>query len=98
MSDTFEVLDLKYNTNPKHCQGEKKVHSRFKKYEGSWEDFARDLRARVQGRPHVFETIPDSPSMQATIKDHLGMIGEMQAWEARQGRPLSPEDGEDVSV
>ena len=67
-------------------------------YEGGWEDFARDLRARVQGRPHVFETIPDSPSMQATIKDHLGMIGDMQAWETRHGHPLSPEDGADAPV
>jgi len=66
-------------------------------YEGSWEDFTRDLRARLQGRPHVFETVPDSPSMQATIRDHLAMIGDMQAWETRHRSTLSPDDGTDAS-
>ncbi len=58
-------------------------------YEGSWEDFVRDLRARAQGRKHVFETVTASPCMKATIASHLGMIDRMRAWEARHGRSLS---------
>ncbi len=62
-------------------------------YEGNWEDFVRDLRARAQGRPHVFETVPDSPAMKAAIEAHLGMIDDMRAWEARCGRLPSAEEG-----
>jgi hypothetical protein len=58
-------------------------------YEGSWEDFIRDLRARSQGRPHVFETIPTSPHMTRTIANHLELIEQMAEWEARAGETLS---------
>lgn len=58
-------------------------------YEGSWEDFVRDLRARAQGQQHVFETVTDSPPMKSTIASHLLMIDKMQAWEAQHGRSLS---------
>ncbi len=61
-------------------------------YEGSWEDFVRDLHARAQGRPHVFETVTDSPAMKATIENHLVMIDEMQTWELQQQRTLSADD------
>jgi hypothetical protein len=61
-------------------------------YEGSWEDFIRDLEARAAGRPHVFELVPASPQMLATIASHLTMIEGMQAWEASQGRPLRPDE------
>ena len=37
-------------------------------YEGSWEDFARDLRARAEDMPHIFETVPTSQQMKATIE------------------------------
>ncbi|MGD2108769.1 MAG: hypothetical protein PVI86_05195 [Phycisphaerae bacterium] len=64
-------------------------------YEGSWEDFARDLRARAEGQPHVFETVPTSLQMRATIKTHLAMIEQMRAWEDEHDRTLSVEsDGE----
>lgn len=61
-------------------------------YEGSWEDFVRDLRARAQGRPHVFETVTDSPTMKTTIKNHLAMIDKMQTWELQHKRTLSADD------
>ena len=59
-------------------------------YEGCWEDFVTDLRRRAEGRPHVFETVPLSPTMPATIAHHLGLIAQMQAWEAQLGHPLKP--------
>ncbi len=57
-------------------------------YEGSWEDFERDLRLRAEGKPHVFETIPDSPHMRAAITHHLELIRQMRAWEQRFGERL----------
>lgn len=61
-------------------------------YEGDWADFVRDLEFRAEGRPHVFETVPDSPQMRATILAHLAMIGEMRAWESSHGQVLCPDD------
>ncbi len=61
-------------------------------YEGSWEDFIRDLEARAAGRPHVFELVPASDRMKATIAGHLRMIDEMRKWEAALGRPLRPNE------
>ena len=66
-------------------------------YEGSWEDFARDLRARAEDRPHVFETVPASSHMKATIASHLAMIDQMQSWEAKHGRTLSADDPADTA-
>jgi len=57
-------------------------------YEGSWEDFERDLRARADGQPHVFTTMPTSPAMKATIQNHLTMIDHMRNWENEQDCPL----------
>jgi hypothetical protein len=62
-------------------------------YEGRWDDFVHDLRARAEGRPHVFEIVPASERMKATIADHLTMIEQMQAWEAAHGRALRPDEG-----
>lgn len=61
-------------------------------YEGSWEDFVEDLRARASGRPHVFETIPDTPGMKATIAAHLSMIEAMEAWEVEHQCRLCADD------
>jgi hypothetical protein len=61
-------------------------------YEGNWADFVRDLRARAEDRPHVFETVPTSPHMKATIASHLAMIDQMQAWEFEHGRALSADE------
>lgn len=55
-------------------------------YEGNWEDFEYDLRARAEGRPHVFDTVPPSQDMRTTIEHHLKMIADMRAWEDRHGR------------
>jgi hypothetical protein len=62
-------------------------------YEGSWDDFVHDLRARAEGRPHVFEIVPASEPMKATIAGHLTMIEHMQSWEAAQGRALRADEG-----
>ena len=62
-------------------------------YEGSWEDFVHDLRARAEGRPHVFELVPVSEQMLSTIASHLAMIEVMQSWEAAHGRILRAVDG-----
>lgn len=58
-------------------------------YEGSWEDFIRDLEARAFGKPHVFETVPTSDHMKATIKNHLLMIASMVAWEQQHNTTLA---------
>jgi len=61
-------------------------------YEGSWDDFEHDLRSRAEGRPHVFETVPTSPEMLATIDLHLVMINRMRHWEFNHDLVLSPDD------
>ncbi len=60
-------------------------------YEGCWEDFKRDLEARRRAQPHVFETVPESPEMLATIDHHLTLIDAMGAWERANGRDLRVE-------
>ncbi len=57
-------------------------------YEGSWEDFRNDLKARQESRPHVFEIIPPSPGLKETIERHLGVIDELERWERRHGHRL----------
>ncbi len=68
------------------------LHIRDTLYEGSWEDFVHDLKARAEDRPHAFETVPASPAMKSTIAHHLEMIEQMQMWEAEHGRALSGDD------
>ena len=68
------------------------LHIRDTLYEGSWEDFVHDLRARAEGRPHVFEIVPASERMKATIEAHLRMVNAMREWEAAQGRQLQPNE------
>jgi len=65
------------------------VQMRDTLYEGSWDDFVADLRARATGRAHVFDTVPMSSQMKATIDHHLTLIDDMRTWEARKGRPLN---------
>jgi hypothetical protein len=62
-------------------------------YEGSWDDFVVDLQARAASRPHVFETVPTSPEMKATIANHLAMIERMKRWETEHGRALHSTNG-----
>lgn len=57
-------------------------------YEGSWEDFRRDLEARQASEPHVFEIVPPTPRLQETIARHLQVIDELDRWERRYGRTL----------
>jgi len=68
------------------------LHIRDTLYEGSWEDFVHDLYARAEGRPHVFEIVPASEGMKATIAGHLRMINDMREWEVAQGRLLRPDE------
>lgn len=58
-------------------------------YEGSWEDFRRDLEARRNARPHVFDTVPESGRMPEIIDRHLQVLDELERWEQRYGRRLS---------
>jgi len=58
-------------------------------YEGNWDDFEQDLRARLAGMPHVFDTIPDTPGMKATITRHLALIDRLRQAERNLGRALS---------
>ena len=58
-------------------------------YEGNWSDFVRDLRARAEDQPHVFDTIPETPGMKDTITYHLTLIDQMQAWEIAHQQTLS---------
>jgi hypothetical protein len=60
-------------------------------YEGNWDDFIVDLLARAEGRPHVFDTIPDSPAMRVTVAHHLELIAQMQVWERRQNKTFRAE-------
>ena len=60
-------------------------------YEGRWDDFVRDLQARVESQPHVFETVPDTPGMKDTIARHLSLIEQMRAWETVHQQALSPD-------
>ncbi len=57
-------------------------------YEGSWDDFERDLKARIDGAPHVFETIPDTPGLTTTISQHLVLIEQMRTWERTHRKTL----------
>ena len=57
-------------------------------YEGSWDDFLRDLQARAQGQPHVYDVVAASPAMKSTISHHLAMIEEMRDWETDHGSIL----------
>jgi len=57
-------------------------------YEGSWEDFRHDLKARRESRPYVFEIMPASPRLMETIERHLRAIDELERWEHDHGRRL----------
>ena len=53
-------------------------------YEGDWNDFAQDLRDRLEGKPHVFEIQPASPRLQDTIRRHLQLITALHQRERRE--------------
>jgi hypothetical protein len=63
-------------------------------YEGSWVDFRRDLAARLNSEPHVFEIVPTSPEMRSTIENHLRLIDAMEAWELAHDKTLTLEPDE----
>lgn len=64
------------------------LHIRDTLYEGNWDDFLRDLHARAEGRPHVFQIVPASPSMTSTIVHHVALIEEMRDWERSHDQAL----------
>lgn len=57
-------------------------------YEGSWDDFRRDLEARRESKPYVFEIVPTSPELRRTIERHLQVIGALESWEQAHGCKL----------
>jgi hypothetical protein len=67
-------------------------------YEGSWEDFVRDLEARIAGHPYVFEIVPDTPHFTEVIRHHLQLIEALDHWEREHhavlaaDRPPRPAD------
>jgi hypothetical protein len=61
-------------------------------YEGSWIDFVRDLRARLNDEPHVFDIVPASAALKTTIVGHLTLIDEMASYEQRAGVTLAADD------
>ena len=60
-------------------------------YEGQWNLFVTDLKARLAGEPHVFEIGPASDRLKETIAGHLRLIEELRALEAELGGPLGAE-------
>ncbi len=60
-------------------------------YEGGWADFVRDLRARMDGEPRVYEIVPTSDTMRSTILGHLRLIETMDAWERTHRHALCPD-------
>ncbi|MCH7631657.1 MAG: hypothetical protein IIB59_00465 [Planctomycetes bacterium] len=60
-------------------------------YEGSWDDFLHDLKAKAQSRPRVFDTVPDSSRIKETIASHVTMIEQMRDWERQNGRAIQLE-------
>ena len=57
-------------------------------YEGSWDDFLDDLRARAEGRPHVFALNSASPEFKTTIERHVDLIEKLREWEREHRRTL----------
>lgn len=51
-------------------------------YEGSWDEMAGDLRARLEGRPYVFK-------LAHRIADDLERIERLQGFEEQNGVDLS---------
>lgn len=67
------------------------LHLRDTLYEGSWEELVADLRSRMTGNPYVFNTLPETPSLRATIEEHLGLIERMRSWEQANRATLRPD-------
>ena len=51
-------------------------------YEGSWDEMAADLQARLAGKPYIFK-------LAHRIEDDLGRIDRLRAIEQRYGVDLS---------
>ena len=51
-------------------------------YEGSWDEMAADLQARLAGKPYIFK-------LAHRIEDDLGRIDQLRAIEQRYGVDLS---------
>jgi hypothetical protein len=64
------------------------VDLRDKLYEGNWEDFRRDLKARQESKPYVFDVVPPTPRLRETIARHLRVIDELDRWERHYQRTL----------
>ncbi len=89
MADVESTHNDRFDLTPEH---QMLLRMRDTLYEGSWDDFMLDLRARQDGQPHVFDTVPETPGMTATITRHLELIEEMHAWELSHVNTLSADD------
>jgi len=65
------------------------VRVRDELYEGSWDQFVADLKARLSGRPHVFEIGPVTDRLTEKINDHLRIIKRLRTIETRSGVNLN---------
>ena len=61
------------------------IRLRDELYEGSWDQFVDDLKARLAGKPHIFEIGPVSDRLKETINNHLRMIDRLRALEKQLG-------------
>lgn len=50
-------------------------------YEGDWDLFETDLRARLADEPHLFEIGSPSPQQKERITSHLNLIAELRTRE-----------------
>ncbi len=57
-------------------------------YEGRWDLLVADLKARLDGRPHVFEIGPANARLRQTIATHLRLIEGLRDAETRLGVDL----------
>jgi hypothetical protein len=81
------------NVDPSNLTDEQRmlIGIRDTLYEGSWDDFAHDLIARRDAKPHVFDILPATDTLRETIATHLAQIDRLRAWEQTNGVTLRAE-------
>jgi len=54
-------------------------------YDGSWDDFLLDVRARLADRPYVFDVHAATPRLKDTMRRHVELIEQLRQWEHDHG-------------
>ncbi len=65
------------------------IRVRDELYEGRWDLFETDLKARLSGEPHVFEIGPPSARLKDTITTHLRLIAGLREMECGRNSDAS---------